>query len=140
MRPAPIGVPAVRPGRRRLPSAPLPRHQSCHERHIWHVFANWGATSHFTAMVGAERCYHRSKSPRGRDMTPGPRCAQMSKETKSVHCPVCNVSSPRDLAERERPSGQSCLICGTLISDFTWNLLATHEVLPKDDARLMALS
>jgi hypothetical protein len=65
---------------------------------------------------------------------------QMSKEKKRVHCPVCNVSSPRELAERERPSGQSCLICGTLISDFAWDLLATKEVFPEDGARLMAVT
>ena len=51
--------------------------------------------------------------------------AQMSKKTMSVHCPVCNVSSPRDLSELARPSGQSCLICGALLSDYAWGELAT---------------
>ena len=55
--------------------------------------------------------------------------AQISKKTKSVHCPVCNVSSPHDFAERERPSAQSCLIRGVLISDFAWDLLAVDDVL-----------
>jgi hypothetical protein len=51
--------------------------------------------------------------------------AQMSKKTMSVHCPVCNVSSPRDLSELARPSGQSCLICGAFFSDYAWGELAT---------------
>jgi hypothetical protein len=51
--------------------------------------------------------------------------AQMSKKTLSVHCPVCNVSSPRDLSELARPSGQSCLICGAFFSDYAWGELAT---------------
>ena len=50
---------------------------------------------------------------------------KMSKKTMSVHCPVCNVSSPRDLSELARPSGQSCLICGALFSDYAWGELAT---------------
>ena len=50
---------------------------------------------------------------------------QMAKKTMSVHCPVCNVSSPRDLAELARPSGQSCLICGAFLSDYAWSELAT---------------
>src|SRR5512145_2996827 len=53
--------------------------------------------------------------------------AQMSKETLSVHCPVCNVSSPRDLSELARPSGQTCLICGAFLSDYAWTLLATQQ-------------
>ena len=51
--------------------------------------------------------------------------AQMSKKTMSVHCPVCNVSSPRDLSELARPSGKSCLICGAFLSDYAWGELAT---------------
>ena len=51
--------------------------------------------------------------------------AQMSKKTMSVHCPVCNVSSPRDLSELAHPSGQSCLICGAFLSDYAWGELAT---------------
>ena len=51
--------------------------------------------------------------------------AQMSKKTMSVHCPVCNVSSPRDLSELARPSGESCLICGAFLSDYAWGELAT---------------
>ena len=51
--------------------------------------------------------------------------AQMSERTLSVHCPVCNVSSPRDLSELARPSGQACLICGALLSDYAWGDLAT---------------
>ena len=47
------------------------------------------------------------------------------KKTMSVHCPVCNVSSPRDLSELARPSGQSCLICGAFLSDYAWGELAT---------------
>ena len=50
--------------------------------------------------------------------------AQMPKETKSVHCPVCNVSSPRDLSELARPSGKTCLICGAFFSDYAWIMLA----------------
>jgi hypothetical protein len=50
---------------------------------------------------------------------------KMSKKTMSVHCPVCNVSSPRDLSELARPSGQSCLICGAFFSDYAWGELAT---------------
>jgi hypothetical protein len=49
----------------------------------------------------------------------------MPKETISVHCPVCNVSSPRDLSELARPSGQTCLICGAFLSDYAWTRLAT---------------
>ena len=50
---------------------------------------------------------------------------KMSKEkTKSVHCPVCNVSSPRDLSELARPSGKTCLICGAFFSDYAWIMLA----------------
>jgi hypothetical protein len=54
--------------------------------------------------------------------------AQMSKETMSVHCPVCNVSSPRDLSELARPSGQTCLICGMFFSDYAWILLASQQL------------
>ena len=50
---------------------------------------------------------------------------QMAIKTMSVHCPVCNVSSPRDLSELARPSGQSCLICGAFLSDYAWRELAT---------------
>jgi hypothetical protein len=89
----------------------------------------------------------RSRVPAARGHIPGPaafrinrRCgtlmrrahylldgvgAQMSKKTMSVHCPVCNVSSPRELSELARPSGQSCLICGTFLSDYAWGELAT---------------
>jgi hypothetical protein len=52
--------------------------------------------------------------------------AQMEK-IKSVHCPVCNVSSPRDLSELARPSGQTCLICGALFSDYAWIVLASQQ-------------
>ena len=51
--------------------------------------------------------------------------AQMSKKTMSVHCRACNVSSPRDLSELTRPSGETCLICGALVSDYAWGELAT---------------
>ena len=49
----------------------------------------------------------------------------MPKKIMSVRCPVCNVSSPRELLELARPSGQSCLICGAFLSDYAWNELAT---------------
>src|SRR5262245_35047315 len=52
--------------------------------------------------------------------------AQMTEQkTTSVHCPVCNVSSPRDPSELARSSGQTCLICGAFLSDYAWTMLAT---------------
>jgi hypothetical protein len=36
-----------------------------------------------------------------------------SRDTLNVYCPSCGVSSPRELSELARPSGQICLICGS---------------------------
>jgi len=30
-----------------------------------------------------------------------------------IHCPACQVTAPREEAELARPSGRSCLVCGS---------------------------
>jgi hypothetical protein len=34
-----------------------------------------------------------------------------------IHCTVCGITSPRDLAEFAEPSGRRCLSCGARLAD-----------------------
>jgi hypothetical protein len=42
---------------------------------------------------------------------------QHGEQAMIIHCAVCGVTSPRDLAEFAQPSGRRCLACGARLAD-----------------------